>query len=117
MESLILKLFEVSTNLKVYHWKTRLYPEHISTDTMFETTLKYMDKFAEVYLGKVSERFALEGNVVEIINLKNGIDVREYINHFILYINKVKLTPELTNIRDEFVAECEKFLYLMTLTK
>lgn len=114
MDGLVLTLFQITTNIKMYHWKTKKYSEHIACDELYNKLVGTMDKLAEVYLGKVDRRFKF-AKTIDIINLHNSEDVKQYIHEFITYFNNVPLTPELVNIRDESVADCNRFIYLLTL--
>jgi DNA-binding ferritin-like protein len=115
MEYLILNFFEVTTNIKIYHWKTTKYSEHISCDELYNKLLGTMDRIAEVYLGTVGERFNISAGNITITNINTSADVKAYISTFIAYFRTVALSPELNNIREEAIADCNRFLYLQTL--
>lgn len=118
MERVVLNLFEVSTNIKIYHWKTTVYSEHIACDELYNKLVATMDRIAEVYLGKVVTRFNItNSDVLRIANLNNGQDVKYYIQHFINYFEAVDLSKysDLNNIRDESLADCNRFIYLLSL--
>ena len=57
MELVIVKFLEILNAIKIYHWKTRIYAEHIACDTLHSKLSTNMDKFAEVYLGSTDSRF------------------------------------------------------------
>lgn len=115
MEYLILNFFEVTTNIKIYHWKTTKYSEHISCDELYNKLIETMDKIAEVYLGTVTERFNFSGGAFTIANLNTCADIKTYISNFVSYFRTVSLSSELNNIREESIADCNRFLYLQTL--
>ena len=115
MERVILNLFELTTNLKIYHWKTTVYSEHIACDELYNKLVVTMDRMAEVYLGKVTERFEITDSI-NIMKLNNGGDVKLYLHKFVKYFEGVNLTmfSDLENIRTESLADCNRFIYLLS---
>ena len=116
MEFLLLNFFEVTTNLKLYHWKTVNYSEHISCDELYEKLINTMDRISEVYLGTIDTRFNINNtHSIHIVNLNTSSEIKQYIKKFITYFSSVDLSEELNNIREESIADCNRFIYLLSL--
>jgi hypothetical protein len=107
--------------IKLYHWQTRVYARHKSTDEVLESLDKSIDKYVEVYMGSYG-RMKLTGDNARItlMNLSETSIVR-FIKRCIDYLQNdlvKKLKPtntDLINIRDEMLAELNQLLYLFTL--
>jgi len=107
--------------IKLYHWQTRVYARHKSTDDVLESLDKSIDKYVEVYMGSYG-RMKLTGDNARItlMNLSETSIVR-FIKRCIDYLQNdlvKKLKPtntDLINIRDEMLAELNQLLYLFTL--
>lgn len=114
--STIHTIFEMLNNIKVYHWRTKKYSEHIATDNLHTILSTLFDRLVEVYLND-------ENNVpssiasVDIMNLPSKEFV-SYLRHCISIFNKDPIftkRSDLANIRDEIIAEINKVLYLLQL--
>ena len=113
--------FTMREQIKLYHWQTRVYARHKSTDEVLESLDKSIDKYVEVYMGTYG-RMKLTGDNARItlMNLSETSIVR-FIKRCIDYLQNdlvKKLKPtntDLINIRDEMLAELNQLLYLFTL--
>jgi hypothetical protein len=111
--------FEVSTMLKLYHWRTESYARHIASGDLFDKVISTMDKFIEIYQGKKGR---IEGSIkfdfknVQITDssiveaLKNSKVTLNTLVDQLLTDNDT----DLLNIRDELLGDINKTLYLFT---
>lgn len=115
MEDTILYFLEIINTVKIFHWKTRSYAEHVASDSLHTKLSAGMDRFAEVFLGMSGDRFKINATLDLSDKSKKGMcdKVREFIKH----LEGLKLTKDLSNIREEVIADCNQFLYLMTFDK
>jgi hypothetical protein len=118
MESTIAKFLETLNTIKVYHWKTRSYAEHIASDSLHTKLSANMDRFAEVYLGSRESRFDFSNkktlHFVEPRGKKAILDcVKEFMDHMV----SLKLAGDLSNIREDIIADCNQFIYLLSFDK
>ena len=115
MEDTILIFLELINNIKIYHWKTRNYAEHVATDGLHAKLSANMDKFAEVFLGMSGDRFSINSKLTVADKSKKGLC--DKVRGFIKYMEGLKITGDLSNIREDVIADCNQFLYLMTFDK
>lgn len=115
MEPIIANFFSVTTSIKLYHWKTKKYSEHVACDELYNNLIKAMDRIVEVYLGTTNGARFNNFTDVKVANLNTSQDVKDYIVKFVDYFKVIQFTPDINNIRDEAVADCNRFLYLQTL--
>lgn len=112
---------QLRTQIKLYHWQTRVYARHIATDQILEKLDKAIDSFVEVYLGKYG-RNRLTGknasftvhNLTEAGALKLLQSAVKYIQGALTKSLKEPDT-ELLSIRDDILAELHQLLYLFSL--
>jgi hypothetical protein len=112
---------QLRTQIKLYHWQTRVYARHIATDQILEKLDKAIDSFVEVYLGKYG-RNRLTGknasftvhNLTEAGALKLLQSAVKYIQGALTKSLKEQDT-ELLSIRDDILGELHQLLYLFSL--
>lgn len=110
-------LLELLNMVKLYHWKTYSYPEHEATDALYAKLSKHIDEFVEVLLGKDDSDIKKMEKNLKMIDAKNTTDLKkriyEYREYFIS-MNKIfdEKDSDLLNIRDEIIADLNRFLYL-----
>jgi len=117
---IITPFLKLLNQLKIYHWQTKSYAEHIAFGKAYDNLDSLIDKLIEVYMGK---------NGVPRAKLKFNIELDNYDENHTLFVkdfihninNDLKSNlsmendSELLNIIDEIVAELEQLLYLLTL--
>jgi hypothetical protein len=119
-EDIIQLFFNMTLNIKLYHWNTKSYARHKASDSLHTNISGLIDKFIETYIGRYKRpNFKVPFDVkvktlddVTIINvLKKYIDFLE--NKLPTYIKKSDTA--LLNIGDEILHEFNQALYLFTL--
>lgn len=113
--------FQLRTQLKLYHWQTRLYSRHKASDEVLAKLDELIDKYVEVYIGKYGRpKLDSSTNTTTVQNLSEG-SVVKYIHKYIAYMNEPLVKrlkandTDLLNLRDEMVGELNQLLYLFTL--
>ena len=110
-------LLELLNMVKLYHWKTYSYAEHEATDVLYAKLSKHVDEFVEVLLGKNDGAIQKMEKNLKMIDAKNTNDLKkriyEYRDYFVS-MNKIfdEKDSDLLNIRDEIIADLNRFLYL-----
>lgn len=118
--NLLTDLLTLQNQLKVFHWQTKSYAQHIAFGEAYNTLGELIDEFIEIFQGKYGRIKAKETFVVELHNLQD--DFKTVINANIEYLTAdipkaldAKDT-DLLNIRDEMLAVLNKLKYLLTLS-
>ena len=106
--------FDFQLNLKMYHWSTCSYARHKASNELGEKLLENIDRFVELYIGRYSRpKMSKKHNIsYTIISDK---DMVGYLKGKRDYLEKLQLTDDLANVRDELVENINQTLYLFTL--
>ncbi len=123
-KQITIKFLEMLMMLKLFHWKTHSYATHNATDKLYSSLNEHVDTFIEVLLGKSGSRIDLTNtHTISLYDLDSQEKLKEKINYFKNYLvnldnNKI-LTTKMSNsdlfgIRDDILADLNKFLYLLT---
>lgn len=117
--SCIKVLMNFQNEIKLHHWGTPSYAEHMALGQLYEALNPMIDNFAETYFGVHGK-----DDIKEVTDLRlNGpsrISTNSVLNSFEDYLNQ-ELPKEtnhssLLNIRDEMLALVQKTKYLLTLS-
>ncbi len=102
---------------KLYHWNTTSYARHKATDGFNERFLELVDKFTEVFIGT----YNMKPNIEEIRINKDFLSddgIKKlfiFTGKYLKSFDKMSLTSDLLNIRDEILGEVHQTLYLFNL--
>lgn len=109
---------ELLNVIKLYHWKTKSFPEHKSTDELYSSLNERIDTFIEVLLGKMQTRPQQSIFRINAYNFSSTKELLRYlakIKKELLRMNTLfKTESDLLNIRDEIIADIHKFEYLLS---
>lgn len=123
-DDLIKNMIELQTLLKLYHWNTFSYATHKATGDLSDSLSDKIDEYVEVMIGKSNGKYRINMshfNKLVIKDASNNNQLDGLIKSFIVNLNYFhsKLPSdfysEVRNIKDEIVADLDKFLYLLTL--
>lgn len=118
---IIKTFFEILHAIKLYHWKTKSYSQHTSTDELHEKLSHQTDRFVEVLMGKTSSRIDMVENKMKLYDFDNKTDFKEKVfefRQFLVDLDQVfsqKRDSDLLTIRDDMLESVNQFLYLFTL--
>ena len=115
---IILFFLQILNTVKIFHWMTYKYPEHKASDDLYDALSEKMDRFVEVMLGKKIEipRFSIISSI-PVDNAENmKVHICDYIETLNVIIPSTTENSDLINIKEEMVAELNKFLYLLSLS-
>jgi len=116
---LIKFFFTLSSNLKMYHWYTSSYSQHIATGNLFDIVISTTDKFMEIYFGKYGKNMIapLDINVNFSTDETEGllIEAVKYLRDIVKNGLIKPADTDLLNIRDELVGQINRTLYLLQL--
>jgi len=117
--SCIKVLMNFQNEIKLHHWGTTSYSQHMALGGLYEALDPMIDNFAETYFGVHGK-----DEIKEVDNLRlNGpsrVKIDSVLNSFEDFLNQ-ELPKEtnhssLLNIRDEMLALVQKTKYLLTLS-
>lgn len=118
-----MKFMEMLVMVKLFHWKTRSYATHKSTDSVFDALHEHTDKFIEILLGKTGNRIDLtKQKTIELIDLDSQEKLKKKVEQFKSYLVNLTSNPtiksmsntDLLNVRDEILGDMNQFLYLLS---
>jgi hypothetical protein len=109
---------KVRNHMKIFHWQTKNYAQHIASDSFITTFDTLSDTFIETLQGSKNQRLSIKTKFKMFnINSKTITKILYYFRKFIKYelIKVIKNDTELINIRDEMLQLVNKTFYLFTL--
>lgn len=102
----------IQQQIRMYHWTTKIYNQHVITGKLYEKLDELIDKFVEVLLST---------HKVEPCNLKiktipcTKDGLLKVLKQFIVFLQTLELSTDLLNIRDEITGEVHRHLYLLEM--
>jgi len=104
----IVTCIDFLNNLKLFHWSTLSYSEHMASDELFEELTKKIDTLIESFLQtRIPIKTTIQLNTNKIAFLKKMKD-------FKIFLNNITLPNELFSLRDEIVIDIDQFEYRLT---
>ena len=110
----VLRLLEMQTNLKIYHWQTTSFAQHQAFGNIYDALTDLIDEFVEIMIGRHG-RPDTDGSI-PIKNISGFKDcVKECIKFLEGLDSEFKNETDLLNLRDEMLGQMNKLEYLFTL--
>ena len=113
--SLIVFLFGLQCDMKMFHWQTRSYATHVETGKLFDAIIDLSDQFIEQYMGVYGRPRMPPSASVRVRNVSRAVMVRALRTALAYLGSSVPPDSHLQNIRDEMAGEIAKALYLLTM--
>jgi hypothetical protein len=109
------------SQIKIFHWQTRSYAQHIALGNAYENLDKLFDRFVEVYYGKygrpdkeMNYGFSLDSYSAQtLVNI-----IQEFKDKILADLSEDLANgsnKDLLNIKDEIEAEINQLMYLLSL--
>ena len=125
-ETIVPTFLHMLNTVKLYHWKTTSYSTHKATDELYGSLNDKIDHFVEVMLGKKElggRAKLLRVPMIKLSVFSNNEAFKKQIESYKLFLLNMTNDPvlsaqmntDLLAIRDEILADFNKFLYLLTL--
>ena len=95
-------------NLKLFHWNTHSYSEHMASDELFEDLVKKIDKLVESLL---QNRVPIKTSITLNTDKKSFMNK---LNSFKKMMKTVSLPEELYSLRDDILIDIDQFEYRLT---
>jgi len=116
-KELLASIIQISGQLKIMHWQTESYAEHVAFGTIYESLDEKFDLLIEAYSGKFNRVYfggLTSINFTDIMDLKMDVFLDASISFFNDLFQSSDCT-DLANIRDEIINDLNKLKYLLTL--
>ena len=113
----LLYLLTVQLNVRLRHWQTHSYAEHVALGAFYDALDAFTDKLVETTQGINESRVLIaEGSLLSLSPMLDG-DVVEMLQSLQALMTMEFSTErrEIQNLRDDFLATVDKTLYLLTL--
>lgn len=117
IDNVIHMFLELLNIIKLYHWKTKSFPEHKNTDELYSSLNENIDKFVEVLLGIMSARPQQSVFRINAYNFSSKEELKKYLSKIkkeLVQMNSLFKSSDLLNLRDEIMADIHKFEYLLS---
>lgn len=123
-DSLIKKMLELLTLLRLYHWNTLSYATHKATGDLYDGLSDKVDEYVETMIGKSDSKYRINMSNYKrltINGVSSNVDMERTIKSFIkMLVNFHSHLPQtfysdVNNIKDDIVGSLNKYLYLLTL--
>lgn len=112
------RFIELLNVIKLYHWKTKSFPEHKNTDELYSSLNEHIDHFVEVMIGITSKRPSHPIYHINAYNFSSTKELKKYLSKVkkeLVQMNSTfKGESDLLNIRDEILGDIHKFEYLLS---
>jgi hypothetical protein len=125
MSKLLQNFFYYQNLIKVFHWQTKSYAQHVASDQLYTTLQTLIDQWVEVYQGKYNTLTFKDEKVNVPLRNMDFSDFKLHLQQFKSFLmkdipehlgsDKEMKNTDLYNIRDEILAITNKTLYLLKL--
>ena len=115
ISEIIIFFFQFRTDVKMFHWQTKLYAYHKISDELLENIDSLSDKLIEALLGKLEKRPDINDKIsIRNMNEKIFNKILDKASEYLIKgFNNIEFT-EILNIRDEIIEKIDKTKYLLT---
>ena len=112
---LIQFLLEAANQVRVLHWGTSSYSEHVALGDLYEAISGATDKIAEALMGAQGKRLQLKGTL-ELVDYAEGMPA-SYVAGIGKALESITGLPtDILNTRDDLLGAVHKTSYLLTLS-
>lgn len=121
MEIILINLIKFYNQLRILHWQTKSYSQHIAFGDAFNTLVELVDGLVETYQGKYGHIRFKDVVSIELVN-DDELSIMDVLDEVTLYLSSSfnaicnsETDTDILNIRDEILASVNKLKYLLTL--
>ena len=123
-DSLIKKMLELLTLLRLYHWNTLSYATHKATGDLYDSLSDKVDEYVETMIGKSDSKYRINMSNYKRLTI-NGVSsnaemertIKSFIKMLVNFHSHLPQTfySDVNNIKDDIMGTLNKYLYLLTL--
>lgn len=108
-------LLEAASQIRVLHWGTSSYAEHVALGGLYEAVNDATDRIAEALMGAQAQRLKLKGTL-ELVDYAEGMP-SSYVAGLGKALESITGLPtDILNTRDDLLGAVHKTSYLLTLS-
>ena len=108
-------LLEAANQIRVLHWGTSSYSEHVALGGLYDAISDATDKIAEALMGAQGKRLQLKGTL-ELVDYADGMPA-SYVAGIGQALESITGLPtDILNTRDDLLGAVHKASYLLTLS-
>ena len=117
---MIEQLLTLQNQLRLFHWQTFSYAQHVALGKAYEALDDLIDGFVEEYFGKYDRTVDENGYTVSLENLDKS-NILSFVDENITFLTDElpkeleKNDTNLLNIRDDMLGELQRLKYLLSL--
>lgn len=117
MDSIISKLLQLQLQIKIFHWQTNSYAEHIAYGDFYALLDGLLDTLAETYQGSANTKLQFNhGFELKNINEVNIDNVLNKTSDLLkVEFKEFEEMSDIMNLRDEILNSVNKLKYLLKL--
>lgn len=112
-KEVLLMLMEASQQVRVFHWNTKSYAEHVALGDLYEAIDASADEIAESLIGIEGKRPVLSGTIKVSDYKRNAVPA--FLNALAVQLEAFDGSTDVLNLRDDLLSKVHKTLYLLTL--
>jgi hypothetical protein len=120
---IVKRLLRLQDTVKVYHWTTKRYNNHIASDELYKDLSLQIDAFVEAFIGRFGRPSSgIFGHSMGVkISALSDSQFEKYLSHMTQELESgvlglvANMDNGLSSIRDEMIASINKCKFLMTL--
>ena len=113
-KEVVLLLIEASQQVRVFHWNTKSYAEHVALGSLYEAIDASADEIAETLIGLEDKRPVLSGTI-QLSDYRGTDSVRTFLKALSMELEAFEGSTDVLNLRDDLLAKVHKTLYLLSL--
>ena len=121
MEQIILNLIKLQNQLRINHWQTESYAQHVAFGEAYNALDALLDQLVETHQGKHGKISLDSESSVELTNLEE-LSMQDILTQVTDYLStefdsaiEAEKDTYCLNIRDEILQSLNKLKYLLTL--
>ena len=119
---MITELLSLQNQIRIFHWQTDSYAQHMAFDRTYEALDDHIDKFVEVFSGKYGRVETDGGFTIKLENIGSNEMVLEFVDKNIDYLTvdlpkmlNIQNDVDLLNIVADLIGALNQLKYLLTL--
>ena len=113
-------LLKLQNNVRLFHWNTVTYKNHIASDKLYEDIDTYVDRFIEVYMAKHG-RLDHETKIQLNLDVLSDMQIIPYLKSVSNYLSNESFfgnfshDPDLQTILSDIIESVNKAVYIMSM--